>query len=291
MNATGQWPESQAEIAPGLDVSSIQEFDLSVYGQITSRINQQAKTPEFRDQTVVFRQSITWMCVAELTTLPEEYTPRHCGGSMVSIIKSTPSTGYFYFLVVLAVTGIVIGVLFFHPVIRTLRREALSLDSQKLSDLSKLALLCRFSGLRDQVIEANELNLRSWQKITGFVTLNPRLKLNWLARSLGLASHHSVNATTHHCQLDADFPLNVEAIHWYWPAKTNSVTRIISHLKNLKEDHIPVLIWAEDPSLNQQLQLNKARIKGLRLIPTPQQMTRLLVPSMATDCLLDLLVQ
>ena len=291
MNATGEWPESQSEISPGLDISSIQEFDLSVYGQITSRINQQAKTPEFRDQTVVFRQGITWMCVPELTTLPEEHTPKHCGGSMVSIIKSTPSTGYFYFLAVLAVTGIVIGVLFFHPVIRTLRRRELSLDKQNLTDLAKLAVLCRFSGLRDQVIEANQLNPRSWQKITGFVALNPRLKINWLARSLGLASHHSVNATTHRCQLDEDVPLNVQAIHWYVPAKSSSITRIISHLKNLKEDHIPVMIWAEDPGLNQQLQLNRSRIKGLRLIPNLQQMTRLLVPSMATDCLLDLLVR
>jgi hypothetical protein len=54
MNITGDWPESQAEISPGLDISSIQDSDLLVYGQITSHINEQADTTEFINQKVVY---------------------------------------------------------------------------------------------------------------------------------------------------------------------------------------------------------------------------------------------
>jgi len=289
LGSTGDWPDSLSAIAMGLSSSTRQSVDLSVPYQLTSTISQQTDTVELRGQVVVFRLDFSWQCVPELTTLPDTLKPTYCGGQLTALTRSVPDQGFFLMVAYLALIAIVIAVVFYHPVLRTLRKADFKLVNQRLTDLPKLARLIQWGGLKSQVITANELNPKAWKKIISFGRADERQKLNWMCRTLPVKQLQKTNRSVHLMQLDGDFPLNIDALYWYTASATTSISRINNHLRQLSEDQIPVVIWAENTEMNQLLQVNHSRIKARHLIPNQQQMTRMLVPNLARQCLLDLL--
>ncbi len=290
-NQTNQWPQSLNELIYNFGKPRYQELDLSIEFQITSTPGKRIKSNELQGSQIVLKYGTGWHCVPDKTTIPDAYKPIECGGSLRSTTqRSLPSEKTMHIIAIIALLGIVIGVVFYHPTIRLLRGREFSLATQRLVDLRKLSLLTRLSGLQPNILQANDLNSRSWQKVATFRSLPAKQKINWFKRVWPTQQIKNVKPQLFHVQLDPEFVLNMDNLYLYMADKGISINRIKSHLKQANIDHQAVLIWAEDPALSQQLQVHRSRFQQPVLLPNQQQMTQLLVAKYASQTWIDLMV-
>ncbi|WP_223787405.1 AAA family ATPase [Marinicella meishanensis] len=292
-NSNNRWPTSFADMSDMFKTSGHLSLDLSVENQITATISDQVLTEALRGHQVVFKRHLGWHCDPLETTLPEDFKPIECGGQYNAYItqNNPPNESTFQAVAFIAVVGILIAWVFYHPSIRRLRGREFSLAGQHLKDLRHLGLLTQLSGLKQQVLQANDMHAKTWQTLVRFKGLTDRPKVLYLCRAWGARLQAKASPSTWLLKLDPDTPLNVDALYWYVPPKGTAITRINRQLQQLKETQLPVMIWAEDAAYNNHLQVNRSRIKALKVIPSGQQMTQLLVPKLAATCLLDVLVE
>ena len=290
-NQTNEWPNSVSELVYSFGEPRYQKVDLSVEFQITSTPSHRIKSSALQGTQIVLEYGMGWHCVPAKTTLPEAYKPIECGGQLNNgTVRTLPEESTFYIIAFFALVGVAIAVVFYHPTIRLLRGRNFSLATQRLVDIRKLSWLTRLAGLRTQILDANDLNTKSWDTIATFRSKTEKQKINWFKRVWPHQQIKKIKNHLYHVRLDPEFVLNREDMILYVAQKGQGINRIKNHLKQAKIDQQSVLIWAEDPETNQHILIHRTRFHQPILIPTQQQMTQLLVAKYANQTLIDLMV-